>query len=259
MNWETYSILQLKSNLLFNCIVAIFKDGISVWDTYEVSELLGIEEKQVKELFEILEEQKIIEEDESGEYSLVYDSLKSILKTHENAELLNYLNSQYDAFQENVLYLKEQFEDDTVISDDKEEDGYDEELEDLKYETERELEKTKKLNRELEKEREKEKEKQRQIKRDAEKEYVFTSSRIAGQDFFPEKITITNGIITWSKGHILSKKETSFQISKVSSVSISSGVIYVDIEIKSSNGKIAATNFTKGDAREIKRLIENGI
>jgi hypothetical protein len=264
MNWKTYNELYTNGTLLFNCILTVFKKDNFFVTGFHVGNELGINKTQALELLEVLTDLKIISKDEVDiDYVLNYSDLPSLLNSHPNLEFVDYLEEQLQKFRRAYLFYMNEFQiQSDIVNDEPSEAAEIEEnkssdylvkLQELKEEAEKELDEIKKsenLN------REKELSEKNGILADR---HVFTSSRLAGQDVFTEKIVITDTMILWSKRQVLSKKEISFQLKKISSVTISSGVLYVDIEIKSNNGKIVGTNFTKGDAKKIKRLIQEGM
>lgn len=90
-------------------------------------------------------------------------------------------------------------------------------------------------------------------------ESTFTASRLtAGNFLFPTSITVTPVMVVRTKRSWITKDEASIAIRQISSVRIKTGVLFSDIWIESTGGanQIASHGHSKGDAREIKRLIE---
>lgn len=92
-----------------------------------------------------------------------------------------------------------------------------------------------------------------------ETKYVFKASRwTSGNRFFPVRIEITSDHVVRVKPRLLGASEESIPISKVASVSISTGLIWADILIESSGGTdpITSHGHRKDDARRIRQIIE---
>jgi hypothetical protein len=93
----------------------------------------------------------------------------------------------------------------------------------------------------------------------AEESYVFKASRwTSGNRIFPVRIEVTRDRVTRIKPRLFGSNEESIAIAKVASVNIETGLIWSDIRIDSSGGSnpIASHGHRKGDAREIRALIE---
>jgi len=93
----------------------------------------------------------------------------------------------------------------------------------------------------------------------AEERYVFTASRwTSGNLIFPVHIEITPQRVSRIKTRLLGSDEESMAMSKVASISISTGLIWSQIRIESSGGTdpIVSHGHRKADARRIRDLIE---
>jgi len=87
----------------------------------------------------------------------------------------------------------------------------------------------------------------------------FRASRwTSGNHLFPTIITVTDRAILRHKRSWFSKDEISFNISKVASVHIKTGIIWSNILIESSGGSdpLASHGHTKADALRIRALVE---
>jgi len=87
----------------------------------------------------------------------------------------------------------------------------------------------------------------------------FSASRwTRGNHLFPMVIMVTDRAILRYKRSWFSKDEISFNISKVASVHIKTGIIWSDILIESSGGAdpLASHGHTKADAQRIRALVE---
>ncbi len=92
-----------------------------------------------------------------------------------------------------------------------------------------------------------------------EDRHVFRASRwTAGNLFFPVRMEITPQRVSRIKPRLLGSDEESMAMSKVASVSISTGLIWSKIRIDSSGGTdpIESRGHRKEDARHIRDLIE---
>ena len=88
---------------------------------------------------------------------------------------------------------------------------------------------------------------------------IFTASRwTAGNFVFPTRIEITPERVLRVKPRMFGSTEESIAIAKVASVQISKRIIFSDIRIDSSGGSnpIVSHGHTKGDAEQIRELIE---
>ncbi len=85
----------------------------------------------------------------------------------------------------------------------------------------------------------------------------FVASRIGGESFwYPEKIILTEGAVTYVKKGIFSRQEVSIPYDQIASVRVQSGLLYSEIFIESTGGEtIEAKGFSRGEAREIKEFI----
>lgn len=93
----------------------------------------------------------------------------------------------------------------------------------------------------------------------SDERYVFKASHFTrGNFWFPVRIEITGERVVRVKPRLVGSNEESIPISKVASVNISTGLIWSDIRIDSSGGSnpILSHGHSKGDAREIRDLIE---
>jgi hypothetical protein len=93
----------------------------------------------------------------------------------------------------------------------------------------------------------------------ADERHIFRANRLTkGNLIFPVCIEITPQRVSRIKNRFFGSEEESIAISKVASVNIQTGVIWSDIRIDSSGGSnpITSHGHSKGDAREIRDLIE---
>jgi len=93
----------------------------------------------------------------------------------------------------------------------------------------------------------------------AEERYIFTASRwTSGNLIFPVRIEITPQRVSRIKTRLLGSDEESMAMSKVASISISTGLIWSQIRIESTGGTdpIVSHGHRKADARRIRDLIE---
>jgi hypothetical protein len=85
----------------------------------------------------------------------------------------------------------------------------------------------------------------------------FQSSITRGGDALtPEKITITDRLVTWSKRNkfLIGVDSISIPLNKIASIELNEKMIGVDITINSSGDTcIIARNFTASDAHEIRK------
>ncbi len=89
--------------------------------------------------------------------------------------------------------------------------------------------------------------------------HVFKASRLTqGNRVFPSTLEIGDTFVVWRKRTLLSHSEVSMHLQRIASVRITAGPLFADILIESSGGTdpISSTGHPKGDAQEIKRLIE---
>jgi hypothetical protein len=88
---------------------------------------------------------------------------------------------------------------------------------------------------------------------------VFRASRLTrGNHVFPAEVEISPTSITLRHPRWIGKTEESIHLAHVASITIETHLIFADIVIESSGGQdpITCHGHTKGDAIEIKRLIE---
>src|SRR3989441_11412853 len=93
----------------------------------------------------------------------------------------------------------------------------------------------------------------------AEERYIFTASRwTSGNLTFPVRIEITPQRVSRIKTRLLGSDEESMAMSKVASISISTGLIWSQIRIESTGGTdpIFRHGHRKGDGRRLRDLIE---
>lgn len=88
---------------------------------------------------------------------------------------------------------------------------------------------------------------------------VFVASRLTrGNRIFPTQVAITPTSVIQRKPQWLGRREESIHISHVASVKIDTGLVFADIIIETSGGSesILCHGHSKGDAQQMKRLIE---
>ena len=89
----------------------------------------------------------------------------------------------------------------------------------------------------------------------------FTSQLIRGGYWFtPYVITIDDTFVRFEKRTkwLINKEESSMRLDKVSCVNIKPSILGTDITIESyGEGIITVKNFSLGDAKQIKKIIEN--
>lgn len=89
---------------------------------------------------------------------------------------------------------------------------------------------------------------------------VFTASRLtSGNMIFPTRIEVTPERVARIKPRWIGVSEESIPISKIASVSISTGLIFSSIRIESAGGAtpIVSDGHTKGDALALRDLIHS--
>jgi len=89
---------------------------------------------------------------------------------------------------------------------------------------------------------------------------VFTASRwTRGNRLFPTRISVSPVQVITTKRSWFSSDEESINIRHISSVRIKTGILWSDIWIESSGGtnQIYSHGHTKGDAQQIKRMVED--
>jgi hypothetical protein len=95
--------------------------------------------------------------------------------------------------------------------------------------------------------------------RKMEGDYVFRASRMGkGNHLFPAQVMISPSSITLYKPQWIGKLEESIHMAHVASIKIDTHLMFSDVFIETSGGKdpIVCHGHTKGDAVEMKRLIE---
>ena len=95
--------------------------------------------------------------------------------------------------------------------------------------------------------------------RKMEGDYVFRASRLGqGNRIFPAQVMISPSSITLYKPQWIGKLEESIHMAHVASIKIDTHLMFSDVFIETSGGKdpIVCHGHTKGDAVEMKRLIE---
>ena len=92
-----------------------------------------------------------------------------------------------------------------------------------------------------------------------EGDHVFRASRLGqGNRIFPAQVMISPSSITLYKPQWIGKLEESIHMAHVSSIKIDTNLMFSDVFIETSGGQdpIICHGHTKGDAVEMKRLIE---
>ena len=95
--------------------------------------------------------------------------------------------------------------------------------------------------------------------RKIEGDYVFRASRLGkGNRIFPAQVAISPASITLYKPQWIGKLEESIHMAHVASIKIDTNLMFSDVFIETSGGQdpIVCHGHTKGDAVEMKRLIE---
>ncbi len=90
---------------------------------------------------------------------------------------------------------------------------------------------------------------------------VFKASRLTkGNRLFPTVIEVSDQAVMRRKRSWFTVNEMSIHLSKVASVRIDTGLFFADVLIESSGGSdpIQSHGHSKGDARRMKELIEQG-
>jgi hypothetical protein len=90
---------------------------------------------------------------------------------------------------------------------------------------------------------------------------VFKASRLTkGNRLFPTVIEVSGQAVVRRKRSWFSVNEMSIHLSRVASVRITTGLLFADILIESTGGSdpLESHGHSKGDARRIKALIEEG-
>ena len=90
-------------------------------------------------------------------------------------------------------------------------------------------------------------------------EHVFQASRLSrGNRLLPAQVAITQDSITLYQPQWIGKIENSIHIAHVSSIKIDTNLLFSDVLIETTGGHhpIVCHGHTKGDAVEMKRLVE---
>jgi len=90
-------------------------------------------------------------------------------------------------------------------------------------------------------------------------DHVFRASRWSrGNRLFPPQVAITPDSITLFQPQWIGKMEESIHLTHVSSIKIDTNLLFSDVFIETTGGRnpIVCHGHTKGDAVEMKRLIE---
>jgi hypothetical protein len=89
--------------------------------------------------------------------------------------------------------------------------------------------------------------------------HVFQASRLSrGNRLLPAQVVVSNDSITLYQPQWIGKIEESIHISHVSSIKIDTNLVFSDVFIETTGGRnpIVCHGHTKGDAIEMKKLIE---
>lgn len=90
-------------------------------------------------------------------------------------------------------------------------------------------------------------------------DHVYRASRLsAGNRLFPSQVAITDSSVTHYTPQWIGKLEKSIHISHVASIKIDTNILFSDVFIETTGGHnpIACHGHSKGDAIEMKELIE---
>lgn len=90
-------------------------------------------------------------------------------------------------------------------------------------------------------------------------EHVFRASRLSqGNRIFPTQVVITPSSVTHYTPQFIGKLEESIHMSHVASIKIDTNVMFSDVFIETTGGHnpVVCHGHSKGDAIEMKRLIE---
>jgi hypothetical protein len=90
-------------------------------------------------------------------------------------------------------------------------------------------------------------------------DHVFVASRLsAGNHLFPTQVLITPNAVVHYTPHWIGKHEHSINIAHVASVRVDTKLLFADVFIETTGGQSAihCRGHRKGDAVEMKRLIE---
>ena len=89
--------------------------------------------------------------------------------------------------------------------------------------------------------------------------HVFRASRLSkGNRIFPTQVVITDSSVTHYTPQWIGKREESIHISHVASIKIDTNILFSDVFIETTGGHnpVNCHGHSKGDAIEMKRLIE---
>jgi hypothetical protein len=90
-------------------------------------------------------------------------------------------------------------------------------------------------------------------------DHVFRASRLSkGNHVFPAQVIITPSSLTLYRPQWIGKFEESIHMAHIASIKIDTHVIFADISIETSGGQdpVRSYGHTKGDAVEMKNVIE---
>jgi hypothetical protein len=90
-------------------------------------------------------------------------------------------------------------------------------------------------------------------------DHVFRASRLSkGNHVFPAQVVITPSSLTLYRPQWIGKFEESIHMAHIASIKIDTHVIFADISIETSGGQdpVRSYGHTKGDAVEMKNVIE---
>jgi len=90
-------------------------------------------------------------------------------------------------------------------------------------------------------------------------DHVFRASRLSsGNRIFPTQVVITDSSVTHYTPQWIGKLEASIHLSHVSSIKIDTNILFSDVFIETTGGHnpVVCHGHSKGDAVEMKRLIE---
>lgn len=90
--------------------------------------------------------------------------------------------------------------------------------------------------------------------------HVFRASRLsAGNRLFPSQVLVTDSSVTHFTPQWIGKLEKSIHLSHVASIKIDTNILFSDVFIETTGGQnpIVCHGHSKGDALEMKRLIES--
>ena len=95
--------------------------------------------------------------------------------------------------------------------------------------------------------------------RPREGDHVFLASRVtAGNRIFPAQVIVTSSSVTMLKPQFIGRVEESLHINHVASIKIDTNLMFSDVLIETTGGHnpVRCHGHSKGDAIEIKKLIE---